>query len=121
MIKDLKAFLFTGNLIELAIAVIMATALGKVIDSFVTNVVMPVIAAIVGKPNFNDLVIKIAGDDKNPTNLFYGKFLTEIVSFLIVGTVLFMLARAALKVMKASEADVTEIDLLTEIRDSLKK
>ena len=80
MLKEFKDFAFKGNVIELAVAVIMAIAFGAVVKSMVKDVLMPIIAMIAGKPNFDD--IKLGAIE-------LGKFLTEVVNFLIVAVVLF--------------------------------
>ncbi|MCK9249063.1 MAG: large conductance mechanosensitive channel protein MscL [Solirubrobacteraceae bacterium] len=119
MLKDLKAFLFKDNLIDLAVAVILGTAFGAVVDALVKSVLMPIIAAIVGKPTFDDIVISL-GD----TDIGIGTFLTQLTNFIIIGTVLFFILRALSKVMRQKEEEAEavpseEVVLLTEIRDAL--
>jgi large conductance mechanosensitive channel len=133
VLQDLKKFLFKDSLIDVAVAFILATAFGLVVKSLVDDVLMPIIAAIVGKPNFDDITITLssygsdagarAGDPK--TVIEIGSFLTVFVNFLIVGTVLFFIVRAIQRVTagrKAEEATAgptQEVVLLTEIRDAL--
>ncbi|WP_040598566.1 large conductance mechanosensitive channel protein MscL [Patulibacter medicamentivorans] len=117
MLKELKDFLFKGNLVDIAVAFILATAFGLVVKSLVDDILMPIIAAIVGKPSFNDIVIDI-GDAK----IMIGTFITLVINFLIIGTVLFFIVKAITKVMKKEEAEEgpsDEVALLTEIRDAL--
>ena len=90
MLQDLRKFLLRGNVIDLAVAVIIGIAFGAVVLSLVNNVIMPVIGAVFGKPNFNDLTFKI-GDGV----VAYGRFITAVVNFVIIGTVLFFIVRAA--------------------------
>ena len=124
MIQDLKKFLFKDDLIDIAVAFILATAFGLVVKSLVDDIIMPIIAAIVGKPDFNDIVIKI-GD----ASIKIGSFITVFVNFVIIGTVLFFIVRAITKAMERSgrgkqpapEAPDEEIILLTEIRDALNR
>lgn len=124
MIQDLKKFLFKGDLIDIAVAFILATAFGLVVKSLVDDILMPIIAAIVGKPDFNDIVIDV-GD----ASIKVGSFITVFVNFLIIGTVLFFIVRAITKAMERSgrataatpEAPDEEIILLTEIRDALNR
>jgi large conductance mechanosensitive channel len=86
MLSELKAFLFRGDVLALAVAVIIAGAFQKIIDSMVGDVIMPVIGMIAGTPDFSD--IKIG-------SVLLGNFINAIVNFLIIGVVLFMLIKAA--------------------------
>lgn len=120
MLQDLKKFLFKDSLIDVAVAFILATAFGLVVKSLVDDVLMPIIAAIVGKPSFDDIVISL-GD----TPIKIGTFLTVFVNFLIVGTVLFFIVRAIQRVTAGRKVEedtvgpTQEVVLLTEIRDAL--
>jgi large conductance mechanosensitive channel len=121
MLQDLKKFLFKDSLIDVAVAFILAAAFGAVVKSLVDDVLMPIIAAIVGQPNFDDIVIGIG-----EAEVRVGAFLTVFVNFLIVGTVLFFVVRAITRAMSFRRKDVAdekivsdEVVLLTEIRDSL--
>ena len=120
MLQDLKKFLFKDSLIDVAVAFILATAFGLVVKSLVNDILMPVIAAIVGKPSFDDVVINL-GD----TPIKIGIFLTLFINFVIVGTVLFFIVRAiqrvtaGRKVEEATAGPTQEVELLTEIRDAL--
>ena len=115
MLQDLKKFLLRGNVIDLAVAVIIGIAFGAVILSLVNDVIMPVIGAVFGKPNFNDLTFKV-GDGV----VAYGKFITALVNFLIIGAALFLIVRAVQRVFR-QEATPTQVSLLTEIRDELRR
>ena len=115
MLQDLKKFLLRGNVIDLAVAVIIGIAFGAVVLSLVNDVIMPVIGAVFGKPNFNDLTFKV-GDGV----VAYGKFITALVNFLIIGTALFLIVRAVQRVSR-QEATATQVGLLTEIRDELRR
>lgn len=86
MIAELKAFLLRGDVLALAIAVIVAGAFQKIIDSLVADVIMPIIGTIFGTPDFSS--IKVG-------NVLLGNFLNAIINFLIIGTVMFMLVKAA--------------------------
>jgi large conductance mechanosensitive channel len=139
-VKEFKDFIVTGNMIELAVGVILAAAVGSVIKVFTEDIVMNLVAAIFGKPNFNDLFrVKVGdtpktgpdgkpviGPDGQPvdgTYLEFGKLLTAIITLLITGLVLFFIIKAYNK-MRRNQPDEptgpTEIDLLTEIRDTLR-
>ena len=115
MLEDLKKFLLRGNVIDLAVAVIIGIAFGAVVLSLVNDVIMPVIGALFGKPNFNDLTFNV-GDGV----VAYGKFITALVNFLIIGAVLFFIVRAV-QMFFRQEKKPTEVELLTEIRDELRR
>ncbi len=123
-ISEFKKFIATGNVIELAVAVILGTAIKAVIDAFIANVANPVIGAIVGKPNLdNFLTITVRKGTANESTISFGAVLTQIISLLIVGLVLFLIVKAYNRMKKQEEAadpGPTEIELLTEIRDSLR-
>ena len=105
MLQDLRKFLLRGNVIDLAVAVIIGIAFGAVVLSLVNNVIMPVIGAVFGKPNFNDLTLKI-GDGV----VEYGRFITAVVNFVIIATVLFFIVRAADRLF-TREQKPTEVEL----------
>ena len=117
MIKEFKDFINRGNLVELAIAFVLATAFAPVVLSIVDNIFMPIIAAIVGEPDFSEL-----GFDIGDARINYGTPLTLIINFVIIAFVCFLVVKAYNKMKKPAEADSgpTEIELLTEIRDSLR-
>ncbi len=89
LLSDFKAFAIQGNLLELAVAFILGVAFAAVVSSLVNDVLMNVIAAIAGKPDFDDLTFAI-GDGV----IRYGRFLTALVTFLIIAFVLFLIIRA---------------------------
>jgi large conductance mechanosensitive channel len=115
VLQDLKKFLLRGNVIDLAVAVIIGIAFGLVVNSLVNDVIMAFIGAIFGKPNFDDLTFSI-GDGV----IRYGRFITAVVNFLIIGTVLFFIVRAVQQFFRQEEKP-TEVELLTEIRDELRR
>lgn len=123
MLKEFKDFIMKGNLVEIAVGLILALAFKTVVDSLVADIVTPIIAAIGGQPNFNELVINI-GDGQ----IRYGAFLNTIVSFVIIGFVLFMIVKAYNRMVdmarrggetEETEEDTEEVVLLRDIRDSL--
>ena len=117
-LTEFKEFIAGGNMIELAVAVILAGAIAPVIGTFVDGVVMPIVAAIVGQPDFNSLKIDI-GD----AAIMYGTVISAIVNLILVGLVLFMIVKAYNKMKKpvaAEETGPTETELLIEIRDALR-
>lgn len=127
MLKEFKDFIMTGNVIDFAIAVILAGAVGLVVNSFVQDIIMPVVGHFAGGMDFADLMIPLGeeiAEDGSPKNAVrWGKWLNTIISLLTVGFVLFMLGKAKIKAMGAApDPDPTpDQSLLTEIRDALKK
>ena len=125
MFKEFKSFLFRGNLLDLATAVILGTAFGAVVASLVKDVITPIIAAIGGQPDFSSLVIDV-GDGQ----LTYGNFLNALISFVIIAFVMFLILKAAARAQKLrATTDVPEDEappptdeavLLAEIRDLLR-
>ncbi len=121
MLEDFKKFLFQGNVVDLAVAVIIGLAFKTVVDSLVQDIINPIIGAIFGKPNFDSLTFKL-GDGV----VTYGTFITAVINFVIIGLVLFVIVksfetlqeRRGKQVEAATPSD--EVVLLTEIRDSLK-
>jgi large conductance mechanosensitive channel len=116
--KEFKDFIAAGNMIELAIAVILAGVVGAAIKSFTEDIVMQIVGAIVGKPDFSQLTFKLGKGV-----IFYGRFINALIALVLTGFVLFMMIRAYNKMRKPVEAappGPNEIDLLTEIRDSLR-
>ena len=116
MLQDLKKFLLRGNVVDLAVAVIIGIAFGVVVSSLVNDVIMAIIGAVFGKPNFNDLTFDL-GDGV----VRYGRFITALINFLIIGTVLFFIVRTAEVFFNRAEKKPTEVELLTEIRDELRR
>ena len=84
MLEDLKNFLFRGNIVELAVAFVMGVAFAAVITSLVDNLIMPIIAMIIGKPDFSDLTFTI-----NDAVFRYGAFLTALIQFVAVAAAVF--------------------------------
>ena len=84
MIKDFKDFLFRGNIVELAVAFVMGLAFAAVVTSLVDNLVMPIVAAIIGKPDFRDLTFTI-----HDSVFRYGAFLTDLIQFVAIGAAVF--------------------------------
>ena len=119
-IADFRKFILRGNVIDLAVAVIIGVAFNAVIQSFVNDVINPIIGAIFGKPNFDQLTLKI-GDGV----VRYGVFITAVINFLIIGFSLFIVVRSfthlqsRLSKQSEEEAEKSEKDVLVEIRDLL--
>ena len=136
MLKEFKEFALKGNLIDMAIGVVMAGAFGKVVTAFIDGMVMPAVGMLTGGVDFTQkkLILKSAvaasADGSVPAAaevaVKYGDFITQIFSFLVVAAVVFMVIKAINK-MKKAEAEAAPAPppaqevLLTEIRDLLKK
>lgn len=132
MFKEFKAFIMTGNVIDLAIAVILGAATGAVVNGFVEDIAMPIVGFFTGGADFSDLKYVLTpaavGADgvAIPENAIrYGAWINTLINLLIVGLVLFIIVRAYNKVRKPAEPEApagpTEVELLMEIRDALKK
>ena len=141
LMKEFKSFIFKGNVLDLAVAVIIAGAFGKIVSSFVKDVIMPPIGLLLGGVNFSDLklVMKegsaavMSGDQVitpavSEVAISYGVFVMAIVDFIIIGFVIFMIVKAYNKSQKKKEeapaappAPSKEEVLLGEIRDILKE
>ena len=131
--KEFKDFIAGGNMIELAVGVILGAAIGRVITAFTDGVMMNLVAAIFGKPTFDDIRIKISDKDQvlkdgtevDGTYLEIGTVITAFIALVLTGLVLFAIIKAynQMKRKKAAEdgpAGPTEVELLAEIRDSLR-
>ncbi len=133
MWKEFKNFILTGNVIDFAVAVILAGAVGLVVNGFVNDIVMPVVGHFAGGMDFADLkvvlseaVVAADGTVTKPENAIrYGAWINSIINLLTVGFVLFLMVKAYNKTKKPKEeaapAGPSDNDLLTEIRDLLKK
>ena len=136
MWKEFKDFIMTGNVIDLAVAVLLAGAVGLVVNGFVTDIMMPIVGYFSGGVDFSDMFIALDGkvyeslavaNEAGAAVIAYGKWINSIINLIIVGFVLFMIVKAYAKVKAkkieapAPPAGPTEIDLLKEIRDALKK
>jgi large conductance mechanosensitive channel len=118
MLKDFRAFLTRGNVLELAVAVIIGIAFGAVITSLVDDVLMPVIGVLLGGVEFTGLSIQVGQASIN-----YGNFIQAIVNFLIIAFVIFLIVRSAERLQKQKDAapvePANEEKLLVQIRDLL--
>jgi large conductance mechanosensitive channel len=85
MIRDFKAFLFRGNILELAVAFVMGLAFAAVVNSLVNNLVMPIVAMLIGKPDFSDLTFTI-----NDAVFRYGAFITDVIQFVAIAAAVFL-------------------------------
>lgn len=130
MMKEFKEFAIKGNVVDIAVGIIIAAAFGKIVSSFVGDVIMPPIGVLLGGVDFSDLSILVKeAVDGNPAVLIqYGKFLLTIIDFVIIAFVIF-LAVKAINSLKKKEAAAPEMPpvpskeeiLLAEIRDLLRE
>jgi large conductance mechanosensitive channel len=129
VISEFKAFAVKGNVVDMAVGIIIGAAFGKIVSSFVGDVIMPPIGLLIGGVDFSDLAItlKAAEGDLPAVMLSYGKFIQTVLDFLIVAFAIFMGVKA-INHLKRKEAEApsappvpsAEETLLTEIRDLLK-
>jgi large conductance mechanosensitive channel len=118
LVSEFKEFINKGNVMDLAVGVIIGGAFGKIIDSLVKDVIMPALAAVGGNPDFSALK---AGP------ILIGSFLNAVIQFVILAFCVFMIVKAMNKMRKpapvaeAAPAGPTDVELLAEIRDLLKK
>ncbi|PID68229.1 MAG: large conductance mechanosensitive channel protein MscL [Flavobacteriia bacterium] len=133
MLKEFKNFIMTGNVIEFAVAVILAGAVGLVVNGFVNDIMMPIVGHFSGGMDFSNLRL-ILTEAKGVEGeagyvaenaIRYGAWINSIINLIIVGLVLFMIVKAYNKMKKPAEAapppGPSEIDLLKDIKELLKK
>ena len=123
MLKEFKEFVTRGNVIDLAVAVILGAAFGAIITSFVNDIIMPLIGVLMGGIDFTTLSIQVG-----EATVAYGIFIQAIINFLVIAFALFLIIHSISKLQKEEEAapaappePSTEEKLLTEIRDLLKQ
>lgn len=130
LVQEFKEFAVKGNVVDMAVGVIIGGAFGKIVTSLVNDLVMPALGIAVGGINFSSLAVtlKDAVGDKPAVVLKYGVFLQTVFDFLIVAFAIFMAIKAMNKLKRAEPAAAPappppskEVELLTEIRDALKK
>lgn len=129
MLKDFKEFAFKGNVLDMAIGVIIGGAFGKIVTSLVNDLIMPIISILIGGLNFTDLkyVITPKHGDIAENAIAYGSFIQNVVNFFIIAFCIFIFVRLIEKFKKKEDAKVEEVPakaddvvLLEEIRDLLK-
>ncbi len=131
-LKDFKEFAIKGNVIDLAVAVIIGAAFGKIVSSLVNDIVMPVIGLLIGGIDFTGLkiVLKEGTGDVKEVAIMYGQFLQNVLDFLIIAFAVFVVVRAYRNMERKEEqapagpspaAPTNEEQLLAEIRDLLKE
>ncbi len=123
MWNEFKQFIARGNVLDLAVAVVMGTAFSAIVNSMVNDIIMPLIGVILGGLDFTGLAIQI-----NDAAIMYGNFIQAIINFVIIAASMFFVVKGANSMMKTKEkapapppAPTAEEKLLTEIRDLLKQ
>ena len=130
LFDEFKAFVMRGNVVDMAVGVIIGGAFGKIVTSLVNDIFMPIIGMILGNVNFSSLEIKLGEpvEGAEQAAIRYGMFIQEIVNFLIIALCIFMVIKVINKMQKKKEEapepapePTKEEVLLTEIRDALNK
>ncbi len=137
MLQEFKEFAVKGNAIDLAVGVIIGGAFGKIVTSVIDDLIMPIVGALIGSPDFSSLYMVLKGDVPAGTKLeearkiadtaifAYGNFITVAINFMLLALVVFWMVKAINRLKKSKEeapAEPSSTDqLLMEIRDSLKK
>lgn len=138
MYSEFKEFALKGNVIDLAVGVIIGAAFGKIVDSLVKDIIMPIVGSISGNLDFSSMYVVLGEMPADTANnlaaikeagvpvLAYGSFITVTINFIILAFIIFQMVRAVNKIKRAEpaaapEAPAADIVLLTEIRDALKK
>ena len=139
MLQEFKEFAVKGNAMDLAVGVIIGAAFGKIVDSIVGDLIMPLVSMVVGKLDFSNLFLVLGNNPENLTALAdlkkagipvfaYGSFITILLNFIILAFIIFMMIKQMNKLKRAEAAAPTappptpeDVVLLREIRDALKK
>jgi len=127
MLTEFKEFAMKGNVIDMAVGVVIGGAFGKIVSSFVGDVVTPMLGMLVGGVNFTDLVVTLGANPKGePVLIKYGVFLQTIFDFVIIAAAIFMVIKAINRLKAPPPAAAPagppeDVKLLTEIRDLLKR
>ncbi|MDH3620526.1 MAG: large-conductance mechanosensitive channel protein MscL [Gammaproteobacteria bacterium] len=127
MLKEFKAFAMRGNVVDMAVGIIIGAAFGKIISSLVSDVIMPPIGMLMGSVSFSELALAL-GEGEGAATINYGVFIDTVINFLIVAFAIFMLIKGMNSMKKKEEEKPAEPPkpsaeetLLTEIRDLLAK
>ena len=134
MVSEFKEFIAKGNVLDLAIGVIIGAGFGKIVTSLTEDLIMPVVGKVFGGMDFTSKYVVLSGDVAPGTSLVaartaganvlaYGSFVTAVINFLILAWIIFMIVKAANRAMPPAvvAAGPTEVELLAEIRDALRK
>jgi large conductance mechanosensitive channel len=132
--SEFKQFAMTGNVVDLAVGVIIGAAFGKIVDSLVNDIIMPIVGKIVGGLDFSNYFVPLAGQTagnladakKAGAVLAYGNFITVALNFVILASIIFLMVRQINRLRKdepapPAAAPPEEVQLLRDIRDTLKQ
>jgi large conductance mechanosensitive channel len=127
MLKEFKAFIMRGNVIDLATGVIIGAAFGKIVNSIVNDIIMPPLGLLINNVDFKDLKQVIGGTNEAPVTINYGNFIQIIIEFLIIAFCIFILVKAFNSFSKKEESlpppptlPTREEEILVQIRDLLR-
>ncbi len=129
MVQEFKTFISRGNVLDLAVGVIIGAAFGKIVTSIINDLIMPPLGLLIGGVNFTDLKFAIGGEGDKLVTINYGNLIQVIFEFLVIAFVIFMVVKGFNHMKKKEEeaapaaqpAPTASETLLTEIRDLLKK
>ncbi len=127
IVSDFKAFIMRGNVVDLAVAVVIGGAFGKIVSSLVADIIMPPIGLLIGGIDFSNLkwIIRNSPDPKQVVSINYGTFINNIITFLIIALAIFIVIKLMERVVPKKDATPpappADVVLLTEIRDLLKQ
>ena len=135
MISEFKTFVLRGNVLDLAVGIIIGAAFGTIVASLTADLIMPLVGGIFGTVDFSNLYVVLSGSVEPGTSLIaareaganvlaYGNFLSTVINFVILAFAIFMIVKFANKLVKpavAPPAGPSEVELLIEIRDALRK
>jgi large conductance mechanosensitive channel len=124
VIKGFKEFILRGNVVQLAVAVVMGAAFGAIVNALVQDIIMPLITAIFGKQDYNGLLVTL-----NKSQIFYGKFITAVISFVLIAVAVYFFIvmpinhfeklRKRKQGLPEAPSQETELELLAQIRDAV--
>ena len=118
MLKEFKDFAMKGNVVDMAVGLVIGAAFGKIVTALVDNIIMPIVGGLSGGVDFSDLSVKVSG-----VAVTYGAFIQAVIDFIIIAFVIFLIVKQMNKLKKEEEAapaGPTTEELLAEIRDALK-
>lgn len=134
MIKEFKEFAIKGNMVDMAVGIIIGGAFGTVIKSLVDDVIMPIVSGIFKLPDFSNMFVQLSGDgdfasveaarEAGASVLAYGSFINALIAFLLLALAVFFVVKSINSLKRKEEAapaGPSELDVLQEIRDALKK
>ncbi len=126
MVSEFREFVQRGNVVDMAVGVVMGAAFGRIVSALVDGVLMPPVGLATGGVNFRDLKLAIGGTEAAPVTLSYGLLIQNVIDFLIIAFCVFLLVKAVNQLRKPEPAPAApeppeEVKLLTEIRDLLRR